>query len=240
MKAVINPQYGHHRLRRFILYIRRKIYQTRILIPGMKERHRLEVMVGPVGFGKKLQLYQLNLLKINGLKPNHSLLDIGCGPLQGGIAFINYLEKGKYVGIDISPPALSAGNRQIEKYGLSSKNPLLILSSIFENDNIGDRKFDFFWASQILYYFDDDMMKKLFKFVSSHLNPEGKFLGDIIGEKYCASRYPDRSILHTVGSVKKIAELYGLKARSLGEIVDYGYPKRLTLRTNILIEITKT
>ena len=211
------------------------------MIPGMRELHRLETMVGPVGFWEKLQLYQLNALKINGLKPHHSVIDIGCGPLQGGIAFINYLQKGKYVGIDICSAKLSAGNRQIEKYHLSKKDPLLILSHTFGNDEIGDRKFDFFWASQVLYYFDDDMMKKLFKFVSSHLNPKGKFLGDIIGEKHYAFRYPERNgyVLHNIDSVKNAAELFGLRARALGEIVAYGYPKRLTLRTNILIEITK-
>jgi len=205
----------------------------------MKERHVLEEMVGPVGYWKKLRLYQLNVLKINGLKPHHKLIDIGCGPLQGGIALIDYLEKNKYVGIDICPVKLSYGYRQIEKYNLNNKNPELFSSNTFGDYEIGNRKFDFCWASQVLYYFDSDKLSELFKFVSSCMKPKGKFLGDIIGEKHYAYRYPKPGgyILHTLDSLKRIAEEYGLKARSLGHIVNYGYPKRLTLHTNILIEI---
>jgi SAM-dependent methyltransferase len=242
MQKVINAQYIFHILLRFLMNIRRKIYQARILIPGMREYHRLESMVGPLGYWKKLQLYQLNVLVTNGLKPHHSLMDIGCGPLQGGIALINYLDNGKYVGIDKNSEGLSAGYSQIVKYGLSEKNPLLILSNIFGKDEIGDKKFDFFWASQVLYYFDDGKMKELFEFLSFHLNPGGKLTGDIMGEKHYAFRYPQKRnkyVLHTIDYVKKTAELYGLKVRSLGEIVDHGYPKRLNSNTNILVEITR-
>jgi cyclopropane fatty-acyl-phospholipid synthase-like methyltransferase len=62
-----------------------------------------------LGFWHELQSYQLNTLKENGLRAEHSLLDIGCGPLQGGLAFIKYLEESKYFGIDIELKNIETG-----------------------------------------------------------------------------------------------------------------------------------
>ena len=66
-------------LRRFS----RKLYDLRALVPGLSFHHQCETMVGPVGYWKELQQYQFNVLQNNGLKPEHSLLDLGSGPLQG-------------------------------------------------------------------------------------------------------------------------------------------------------------
>ena len=67
----------------------------RKLIPSQKERLRLEMLVGPIGKWDILRQFQLEALLKNGLQPHHSLLDIGCGPLQGGVAFIQYLDKSR-------------------------------------------------------------------------------------------------------------------------------------------------
>ncbi len=45
---------------------------------------------------------QFEFLVSQGLKPQHRLLDIGCGTLRGGRHFIAYLEAEKYTGIDLS------------------------------------------------------------------------------------------------------------------------------------------
>ncbi len=114
----------HFELRK-LKRIRRRIYGFRAFIPWLRERHHLELMVGPLGNWDKLQAYQLNLLKSNGLKPQHILLDIGCGPMQGGIAFIKYLDKGNYYGVDIKKNVIDIGKEQITKNKLTGKNPFL-------------------------------------------------------------------------------------------------------------------
>lgn len=52
---------------------------------------------------------QFRYLVAQGLKPHHTLLDIGCGSLRGGVKFIGYLEPGNYWGIDNSEALLQAG-----------------------------------------------------------------------------------------------------------------------------------
>lgn len=198
-------------------------------------------MVGPLGYWKELQAYQLNTLIKTGLKPQNKLLDLGCGPLQGGIAFIKYLEKNNYYGIDIRQESIEAGAKQIKRYKLESKNPYLSLSDSFGKKELNQVKFDFIWASQILYYFDDQKLRTLMDWISVSLQKEGKFLGDIIGPKHYEFKTREHNwFLHTVDSLNEIAKNYNLLVKNLGEIENFGYPGRLSLKTNNLITISKT
>jgi cyclopropane fatty-acyl-phospholipid synthase-like methyltransferase len=197
-------------------------------------------MVGPLGYWNALQNYQLNVLKSNGMEPRHRLLDIGCGPLQGGIAFIRYLEKGNYYGIDKNKSNLEAGKMQITKKRLNRKNPFLAVSQSFGLEELNGAMFDFMWASQVMYYFDDEIIRSLMRMITAKLNDKGKFLGDIIGPKHYEFKTKEHGWkLHTIDSLNEIANEFKLKIRDLGEIEQFGYPKRLALKTNLLMEITK-
>lgn len=229
-----------HRINRQLKGLRRNIYGLRRYLPVLRETHRLELMVGPLGYWKELQAYQLNVLVANGLKPNHRLLDIGCGPLQGGIAFIKYLESNNYFGVDIKKESLTAGVNQIKKYKLNHKNPYLVLSDKFGRTELAGIKFDFVWASQVLYYFDDQKLMDLMGYLSVSLQEDGKFLGDIIGPKHYEFKFKEHNwFLHTIDSLNNIANKYNLKVQNLGEIEKYGYPGRLSLKTNNLVMISR-
>jgi len=220
--------------------VRRNIYGFRSYIPWLREKHRLEAMVGPLGYWNALQTYQLNVLKSNGLEPHHTLLDIGCGPLQGGIAFIRYLERGNYFGIDKDKHRLEAGEKHLIKKNLAAKKPFLKISNSFSLEELDGKMFDFMWASQVLYYFDNDILRSLMKTISSKLKISGKFLGDIIGPKHFVFKTKEyKWILHSVESISEIAKEFNLNVKNLGEIEQYGYPKRLALKSNLLLEITK-
>jgi SAM-dependent methyltransferase len=221
--------------------VRRQVYAFRAYVPGLRFQHLKETMVGPVGYWDELQRYQLNVLVGNGLRPAHTLLDLCCGPLQGGMAFIRYLDTGGYVGVDINARNLAAGYRQILDQDLASKNPRLIRSEAFGRDFLGDAKFDFIFVSQTLYLFDDEKMAELLSLASRVLKPGGKFLGDILKPDLHASLiYPDCGWLcHTAESLDTIAESQGMTARSLGEISQFRYPGKLSLSSNLMIEFTR-
>jgi SAM-dependent methyltransferase len=228
-------------LAKLLKNIRRWLYDLRAFVPGLRESHRFEKMVGPVGFWNELQRYQFGVLERSGLKPQHSLLDIGCGPLQGGIAFIRYLQSGKYTGVDIRPEHVQAAQRQIERYGLAAKNPRIIYSAQFGNEVLNAERFDFLWASQILYYFDDQKLSEFFKTAHTRLNSGGKLLGDFIDpDRFDAIYYPGCNFIrHTVEDVQRLAHSQGLRARALGPLQDLNYPRRLLLRTSVMMEFSK-
>lgn len=229
-----------HRCRRFLMRLRRHAYGMRRFLPGLRDRHMLEAMVGPLGFWGDLQKYQLNTLINHGIQTHHSLLDIGCGPLQGGIAFIRYLDKGGYTGLDISGPKLEAAYAQIAKHSLQDKNPRLVHSDSLGERELGEAKFDFIFASQILYYFDAKGIRHFFEVVSKRLSGRGLFLGDVIGPKHYENKYPETGYhIHDLPFLGSIAKSIGLEMADGGELETYGYPSRLSLRTNRLIVLKK-
>lgn len=216
------------------------MYGVRSIIPGLSERHKMEKMVGPLGFWDQLQQYQLNVLKRHGMQSYHSLLDIGCGPLQGGVAFIRYLDRGNYTGVDINPEKLGAGHLQVQRNSLANKNPLLIQSESFGEDELGDKTFDFIWVSQMMYYLDESKLTTLLEFGRKCLHDNGLFLCDIIGPNhYEFSAHEHNWYLYNSDSFSQIAAKCGFSVTDEGEIEKYGYPSRLSLKTNHLQVLRK-
>lgn len=203
-------------------------------------------MVGPLGHWEGLRAYQLAALRQQGLAPHHRLLDLGCGPLQGGIAFIRYLNERGYVGVDLDPVKLSEGYRQIWECRLASKNPRLLISRSFGGEELGAETFDYVWASQVLYYFDQEILRRLFDRVSRCLARGGRFLGDILGTcepEFASVRHQQwmQSVeRHTVAQMDELATGFGLRARAVGQIKEFGYPRQLNLRSNLLVEVRRS
>jgi SAM-dependent methyltransferase len=219
---------------------RRKIYGLRTFVPLWRRRHQLEIMVGPLGFWNQLQNYQLRAVRELGLRPEDTMLDIGCGPLQGGIAFIRYLNYGCYVGVDRNRAAIDIGREEISRLRLGEKKPRLIVSQLFGDEQLGSAEFNFIWLSQIFYYFDEPTVLRLFEMAARRLHPNGVMAADIFGPA------SDRSFLrdpqppaHTAHSLDLLARKCGLRVVELGPLSQFGYPKRLGLRHNVLLRITK-
>jgi hypothetical protein len=67
---------------------------------------------------------QLAFLQSNGLVPENTLLDIGCGSLRLGVRAVEYLAPAKYWGTDLSSALLDAGyEKEIVPAGLADKLP---------------------------------------------------------------------------------------------------------------------
>jgi hypothetical protein len=57
----------------------------------------------------EIGILQFEYLVAKTLRPEHRLLDIGCGCLRGGVHFIRYLDPTNYFGIDVNQSLLDAG-----------------------------------------------------------------------------------------------------------------------------------
>ncbi len=228
-------------LSRQLRLFRRQVYSLRAYVPGLRHRHRIESLVGPLGYWEALQRYQLRAVTDLGLQPHNSLLDVGCGPLQGGIAFLRYLAPNMYSGIDRNPLAITVGCNEISRHHLWYKKPTLLVTSSFGDDQLGDAQFDFIWLSQILYYFDEPTLQRLFAMASRRLRPGGILAGDILGPRsdstFLQCRNP-RPPAHTPESIKMLAAGYGLSTTCLGTLDQFGYPTRLNLSHNLLLKVT--
>jgi SAM-dependent methyltransferase len=95
---------------------------------------------------------QLQFMRANGLKPEHTLLDVGCGSLRGGLHLVPYLNPGNYFGIDINQSLLDAGyEKEIIPLNLADRLPRANLAAVgdFDAGPIFNRTFDYLLAVSV-------------------------------------------------------------------------------------------
>lgn len=95
--------------------------------------HRL--FVG--GMWEEIGTLQFQFLCQQGLRPEHALLDVGCGSLRGGIHFVPYLNTGNYYGLDINASLIEAGKRELAAIDALSKEPHLLVDDQFRFSRFG-------------------------------------------------------------------------------------------------------
>lgn len=85
------------------------------------------------GLWEEVGQLQFNFLVAQGLKPEHTLLDIACGSLRGGVHFINYLNPGNYLGLDKEQELINRGiEHELGKDKQTEKRPEFVISDCFE------------------------------------------------------------------------------------------------------------
>jgi cyclopropane fatty-acyl-phospholipid synthase-like methyltransferase len=75
---------------------------------------------------------QFYFLRSEGLRPEHTLVDIGCGALRGGVHFVAYLDEGNYCGIDRNRSLIAAGRLELEAARITRRRDRLLLNDNFE------------------------------------------------------------------------------------------------------------
>jgi SAM-dependent methyltransferase len=210
----------------------------RLFSASRREEHKLGNMIGPVGYWKEMQEYQLGLLKRLGMEPRHKLLDIGCGPLSGGLAFIPYLDTGNYYGVDLREKAIEEATRQVKKAGLEDKKPVLTVSSTFGREELDGTRFDYVWMSQTSYHLDDGLIENCLETVAERLNPGGRFYADFLSDPAMVTpgkKWFEYSwYFHTFEDMERKSRRHGLELTNLGTIEQFGYPVDWALKTNHL------
>jgi SAM-dependent methyltransferase len=93
---------------------------------------------------------QRDFLVAEGLRPEHYLLDIGCGAFRGGVHAVAYLDPGHYFGVDISRSLIDAGYEfEIVPLGLASRLPRENLACNADFDFPWDAAFDYAIAQSL-------------------------------------------------------------------------------------------
>lgn len=77
------------------------------------------------GLWEEVGALQARFLVDQGLRPEHRLLDVGCGSLRAGVHLVRYLDPGRYHGIDASRELLAAGRFELRRHGLDGKGAQL-------------------------------------------------------------------------------------------------------------------
>jgi SAM-dependent methyltransferase len=83
---------------------------------------------------------QFDYLKKHGLKPEDTLLEIGCGNLRAGWRIIEFLDAGHYYGNDISPEVLRNAQDTLVRQGVTDKSPHLEAQFMDDWEELGQRQ----------------------------------------------------------------------------------------------------
>lgn len=114
------------------------------------------------GMWDEIGKLQIDFLVSEGLKPSHTLLDIGSGTLRGGRHFIRYLNEGNYTGTEMSGEAIEAARKLVEREALSDKHPTLIHVSDGNLRFDGLPTFDFVLAQSVFTHLPKPLIEECF------------------------------------------------------------------------------
>ncbi|MGW8063862.1 class I SAM-dependent methyltransferase [Streptomyces ziwulingensis] len=118
---------------------------------------------------------QFDYLVEHGLRPEHRMLDIGCGNLRGGWRFIDHLDTAHYYGIDISPDILIAAKRTLTERGLQAKLPHLTLVGDLGLDFLPGGHFDVVHAHSVFSHSPPSVIDECLAHVGRVLTDTGFF-----------------------------------------------------------------
>ena len=118
---------------------------------------------------------QFDYLVGHGLVPSSRLLEIGCGNLRAGWRFIDYLQPGRYYGIDISPDILFAAQDTIVRYRLQDKVPVLTPVPDLRLEFLPDDYFDVVHAHSVFSHSPIEVIDECLAHVGRIMRPDGFF-----------------------------------------------------------------
>lgn len=180
------------------------------------------------GLWDELGQLQLDFLIESGLKPNHKLLDIGCGSLRGGIHYVKYLETGNYSGLDINNSLIEAGKYELDEANLTYKKPLLLVDDFFSFEKFNS-KFDFMISVSVFTHLPMNIIVRCLKKAGESLAPDGLYyatffeapsgahLDTILQQPGgIATNYDSDPFHYSIGELAYMAKLAGLKLEIIG------------------------
>jgi SAM-dependent methyltransferase len=192
-----------------------------VLLSRESRRH---AKVGPLTNWREKREFQIRFLRDQGLRPDQSFLDIGCGTLRGGIPIIDFLEPDRYTGIEARAAVLDDARAELREHHLEDKRPTLIASGDLGNLDL-ERRFDVIWAFAVLIHMSDDVLDGALAFVRRHLADDGSFFGNITTEERRDKSwegFPD--VARPISFYEERARAHGLSVENLGPMRALGHP----------------
>ncbi len=176
---------------------------------------------------------QFRFLVDHGMRPDHTLLDVGCGSLRGGVRAIAYLEAENYVGIEKEASLLHAG-RDVEllRAGVTGKRPRLHVTSNFDLTWLDPGfSFDFALAQSVFTHLRPGLITECLQRVLPRLKPNGVFFAtffesedgrDVKGPAHGWRADELQHPRYTLDTLTRLAHDAGGAVEYLG---DWGHPR---------------
>ena len=173
---------------------------------------------------------QFDYMVEHGMRPQHRLLDVGCGPLRGGVHYIRYLDAGNYTGVEKDRRKLEAGRDvELPAHGLVEKRPRLVVMESFDFPSL-ERTYDYAIAQSVFTHLPINkiircvvQMEKVLVpggqfYATFYENPDGKRNLDPIEQRPGLwTRFDEDFFHYDFATFEWIADGSGLDVEYLGE-----------------------
>jgi cyclopropane fatty-acyl-phospholipid synthase-like methyltransferase len=166
---------------------------------------------------------QFRYLLEQGLQPHHTLLDFGCGSLGAGVFFIEYLQEGKYTGVDISSGIISVANYVMREKHLEFKHPSVSVIADMTCTGMGNKKFDYIFAYSVLSHMPKEDVDELFMNIRKIMTETTLFYASYFesSEKYYTS-VSRRNFHYPYLLLKELADKHHLRLERMPGTTDNG------------------
>ena len=197
--------------------------------------------MGNIVLAEMKRRFQIEFLKTRGLRPEHMMLDLGCGTLRGGIAFIGYLKEGNYCGIEVRENVLAEARKELVEHDLEGKKPLLLTPQDAASA-LNDVSFDYIWAFSVLIHMSDDILRSNLEFVSRHLANQGTFYANVnIGTEIDKKWQGFPVVTRSDDFYKMEAAKCSLEVKTIGTLADLGHNTGLSEQDRqVMLEFRKS
>lgn len=135
---------------------------------------------------QELVNWQFDAIKDLGIKPEHKIIDIGCGFLRAGMNLVPYLNDHHYFGVDAFKPYLNIGKKLLSEIGVSNSFDVRFDTG-FNLDQFG-QTFDYAMSIAVVTHLSKKQIETLFKQLKKVMKPGGLFLMTYIPIKDCPPR----------------------------------------------------
>ncbi|MEV7383952.1 class I SAM-dependent methyltransferase [Streptomyces lydicus] len=160
---------------------------------------------------------QFAYLAGHGLRPEHRMLDIGCGNLRAGWRFIAHLDTGNYYGIDISPDILIAAKRTLTTYELQDKLPHLTITQDLTLDFLPAGYFDVVHAHSVFSHSPLEVIDECLAHVGRILAPGGFFDFTFDRTEGAEHQVLREDFYYRTDTLLRLARGHGLEARFMDD-----------------------
>jgi cyclopropane fatty-acyl-phospholipid synthase-like methyltransferase len=147
------------------------------------------------GLWEEIGELQCGFLIAQGLRPDHALVDIGCGAVRGGVHFVRYLQPGRYHGLDIDSSLIAAGQIELRRANLADRDARLLLDDQFNLSRFGVT-FDYGIAVSVFTHLFLNHIARCFREMRKVMHKDGRFFCTFFEAPSAAHV---ESILHTPG-----------------------------------------
>ena len=141
----------------------RSLYEKHDFLTAYSMHTDMRVEDNPMGaIGREDEWHEHGLLQIHflmelGMKPEHKLLDVGCGVGRAARRFVPYLHPGNYTGVDISKKALRHAVELSHSECWDDRKPKFLINSDLDLDE----RFDFLFAHSVFTHLPPEQIEKM-------------------------------------------------------------------------------